>query len=179
VPSFVLVAKSQLYFEGFHKAIRTPLVFDEVVESYVPFESAGGFQVARRRGGGEPPALSSWREILGSEVDLGLLGAASSVDRLSACSPRPGTTCLEFLRLHVPPSEELGRHVDIAFLVGGLSYRVRVHLVRGRAEYAVNLSRLWFWSVARRRGITAEVLPQGPIAEMEIVARRGDRPVLY
>jgi hypothetical protein len=115
-------------------------VLDWVVEHYVPVRK-GAFDVLRRRGPGDSPAIAYWHRRLGEPLSLGYVPAASSGEDADSCTS--GADCHAYAVVRGEPRQ---RDEQIGFTVSGRGKSFGVILLGrpGRTEYAVRLDRLWF-----------------------------------
>jgi hypothetical protein len=175
---WVVFDPAQLSFDGFAKAVRSPLVFAQVVRDYVPEGREGRFEIARRRRPQEPIALDYWRDKLGPSVNLGHLPRWSSVARLRPCV-EPGAPCQEVAAIALDSRAPAA--VSVPFEIQGRRYRVFFEAVPGVTRYYVSLERIWFWNAARAAGAPARVaterMPPSVVAAVVLKAARPD--VLY
>jgi hypothetical protein len=134
-------------FDGFQKVVRVPLVFDEVIDTYVPIDVVGRLDILRRRWPAEPLAMSFWRERFGSDVDVGRLTSVSSFTGEEGCASR----CSDLLEVELPVGGS-GR-VSVPVMVSDLSFSLTFTRVPQETAYRVLLDRVWFWDVAKREGV--------------------------
>jgi hypothetical protein len=158
-PPYAVLDPDHLIWDGFHQAVRVPVVYSEVVHSYVPLDVVGRIHVARRRRSDEKPAIPYWRERLGADVDVGRLASVSSFRAgTTACSQ----VCGDLLEIEVPFGGT-GR-VTVSFVVADLPFSLTFTRVPSESTYRVLLDRVWFWNVAKRDGMprsVAHALPAG------------------
>jgi hypothetical protein len=175
---WVVFDPAQLDFDGFAKAVRSPLVFARVVRDYVPEGTEGPYEIARRRRPEEPVALDYWREKLGASVYLGHVPQWSSVAGLKPC-PGEGAACQEVVAVAVAPAAPT--LVSVPFEIEGRRYKVTFEAVPGVTRYYVSLERIWFWSAARAAGASARLAVERlrPAVTAAIVSKVARPDVLY
>jgi hypothetical protein len=175
---WVVFDPAQLSFDGFAKAVRSPLVFARVVRDYVPEGTEGPYEIARRRRPGEPVALDYWRDKLGASVYLGHVPRWSSVARLTPCLGQ-GAACQEVVAIALAPAAPT--RVAVPFEIQGLRYKVTFEAVPGVTRYYVSLERIWFWSAARAAGVSARIATErmSPSVAAAIVLKVARPDVLY
>jgi hypothetical protein len=175
---WVVFDPAQLSFDGFAKAVRSPLVFARVARDYVPEGREGAYEIARRRRPGEPVALDYWRDKLGATVYLGHVPRWSSVARLKPCLGQ-GAACQEVVAVALDPAAPTP--VSVPFEIQGLRYKVTFEAVPGVTRYYVSLERIWFWSAARAAGASARLATERmrPSVAAAIVLMVARPDVLY
>jgi hypothetical protein len=149
-PAVVVWNPANTTFDFVPQIVRTPLVYNWVIEHYRPESSAAGYEILVPRQAEEPIPWAFWRRTLGRAVDLGAVAAAADLPDEGACAD----TCVEYLVVDLPsaPAHEVSRDVDV--IVGDRRYTIRMLTLPGHAEYVVRLDRLWFWRLAHEGGIT-------------------------
>jgi hypothetical protein len=180
-PAFVVFEPGALNFDEFQKVVRLPLVFNAVVESYVPQEAVGRFEILRRRQLGEPIAMAYWRDKLGAETKFGHLGQLSSFEQFGACEPLSSAFCVDFLQVRLSTSPAPPRSVDVPMQIAGLQFEIVLDTIPEKHEYQLRLDRFWPWHAATvagfSRGVVQNKLQSGVIAE--VITRHVRKQVLY
>ena len=184
-PQFVLFDQNALDFDGFPKVVRSPIVFNAVIQSYVPLETAGRLEVLRRRQVNEPVAMAYWQQKLGPATNFGHLAALSSFDRFSPCHSQSERSCREFLEVTLPENffsvNKFANNVTIPFEVSGLPFAVVMDVFPGRTKYYLLLSRFWPWAAAEATGLSRRIAEDKvfPGVKASVTSRAVTTEVLY
>lgn len=164
-PPYAVINRDRWGWDEFQYVVRTPLLFAEVVDRYVPFDAVGRLDLLRRRGAAEALPLPYWRDTLGADVNVGRLASVSSFGRAPACE----RACADLLEVEMPGRGE--GPVRVPLSVGGLPFSVTYSRVPGEAVYRVLLDRVWFWRAAQRASLPRGL--GGPIpGGLEVRIRR-------
>lgn len=153
---YVIVEPSKMTFDGFSYSVRLPILYNYVVENYVPGFSTQRFSVFRLRKPGEQIALDTWILILGSNVNLGHLPVYSMLPESSLVNCE--SDCDDMLKVSISKVEQ-EQLVTIPFIVNGKALGISFVAVPGKMEYWIKLNRIWFWA-ARVDGISVAELGQ-------------------
>jgi hypothetical protein len=172
-PRFCVLDTDRLMWDGFQQVVRAPIVFNEVIDTYVPADIVGRLDVLRRRQPGEPLALDFWRDRLGTDVNIGRLASISSYVNSLDCE----TECGDVLRVEM--AEGGSGSVTIPFTVSDSSFSVTFARVPSERVYHVLLDRIWFWNVAKRAGLDPIIGPAPEAARLEHRRVAIRRDVLY
>jgi len=164
-PEVVVWDSSVAAFDAVPNIIRTPLLFDYIVANFTPLNHFGRFELFRRRDVRDAFDWKFWLRTLGGAVDMGAIPWISNFASLPDCSAREH--CLEFVRID---SVLTGLDIRVGENLFHLSWK---SAPAGSVGY-INLSRLWFWSAARREGIEP-LLPTG----LQIQKKRSETDFLY
>jgi hypothetical protein len=157
-PPYALLDRDRLHWDGFQLVVRAPLVFADVVDRYVPFESLGRLDLLRRRRPSEAMPLAYWRDALGADVNLGRLASVSSFARAASCTG----ACADLLTIQTRGGGD--GPLRIPLRVGELPFSITLARVPGEAVYHVLLDRVWFWRAAQWAGLPrglGEAAPDG------------------
>jgi hypothetical protein len=139
-PKFLLWRRD-VYIDGVPPEVRTPLIFREMVASYVPVVRAPAFDVLRRRDGAPLPH-TYWRQSLGGrELDLAGIPASSSADEAPRCAG--GAGCAAYAMVQGPVTRD-GEKIHVRVSGGGESFPVSFFTRKGVATYPIRLDRVWF-----------------------------------
>jgi hypothetical protein len=145
-------------FDKIQNFIRVPLIYNEVIASFVPTSTVGVFEVLRPRKPDEAIPVAYWREQLGTTADFGHFGRVSSYPKFSPCDSHDTSTCADFLRVEVADTKILGSKVSIPIEVDGLLFVVALDTVPGERLYYVRMERLWFWGLLKRNGYSPKLV---------------------
>ncbi len=178
---FVAFNPMALEFDGVPTSVRSPLVFEAVVESYLPLARVGLYEVLRRRTGDEKPSFSYWAETLGPSVRLGHLARLGSGARLRPCPYYTGPDCLEFAEIHLARPPHQTRTLDLPILVGDRAFEASFEVVPRQSDYSILLDRLWFWRLAKAAGMAPRLgaPPRPERLNWRLVRRHVPERVLY
>jgi hypothetical protein len=141
-PDWTVWKPSFRQFDAVPNVVRVPLIYATVVRRYDFAETAGDFDILRRRSQPGPPDLDYWTARLGSDVDLGMLPAHSRLGRAKVCAG--GSRCAPVLHLRVAAPVD-GRTTTVPLHVAGRKFRVLFREKRRQKDYFIPLRRLWFW----------------------------------
>ncbi len=180
-PQFVVFEPGDPLFDGFQKLVRDPLVFETVVRNYVPQETVGRFEIARRRRAGEPIALAYWRDKLTPATDFGFLASLSSFSHSRACQSSPNAPCAEFLQVRVSDGARSAGRVTIPFEVGGLPFDLTFNIAPRKREYYILLDRFWPWRAGKDGNLTVRVAEEKlqPGVAAAVILRTISKDLLY
>jgi hypothetical protein len=140
-PEFVVWNTGSLTSDSVPSGLRVPLIYQTVIDRYVPVGVSGRFQILRRRGEGEAPALDFWREKLGNTIELGYVPLASKVSARPSCQ---SGDCALYLQL-TSPAEWGGGLVPFGLTLAGQKFVIKIQTLPGSHAYNIRLDRLWFW----------------------------------
>jgi hypothetical protein len=178
---YVVFDPASLEWDQFQSLVRSPLVFEAVIEHYVPLERVGRFELLRLRGAGETLPVAYWREKLGPAVYLGHLPRLSSFSRFDPCREGGATGCVNFLEIRLAPSVARAARIAVPIEAGGLQFETTFEAVPGENTYRIFLERLWPWKAGKSSGtpprVMEEKLPGGIAVQMISRSARGD--ILY
>jgi hypothetical protein len=155
-PEYAVWRSSDLTFDGFQRVVRDPLMYAEVIDTFVPLQEVGAYSLMRRRGADEPIAWDWWRERLKPEVDFGYLLRASKPDK--PCGPEAGEACGQFLEVSVAETVQPGTPLVIPVEAAGRTFSIRFVVDSGSRYYRIPLHRVWFWNLAQRHGLSRRVV---------------------
>ena len=155
-PPYAAVNPQHLVWDDFHKAVRVPLVFSEVVFAYVPLEIVNGIHLSRRRASSEPVALQYWSDVLGADLNVGRLASVSSYTDAADCS----RACGDLLEVDVPRGG--AGYVRVRVDVGDRQFSISFTRVADETKYRLLLDRVWFWDVAKRARLPHTLGPAAP-----------------
>jgi hypothetical protein len=162
-------------FDSVPQVVRSPLLFEWTIRNWVPERELQQFAILRPRRAGEPPAIRWWRVRLGKNINLGHIPRHTEISS-EPCSR--GLDCRTYLLVEPPPGTTLPDQVVATVQVGGREFEVQFATRKEGRRYAVDLDRVWFWTVAPPGA--ARVLLRGvPGTRTEIVRRRQRPDVLY
>ncbi len=147
-PQYVVLDPQIAEFDEVPNYVRCPIVFETVIENYVPDRVIGRNEILRRIQPGEGIPFEYWRAKLGSEVNLGHLARVSSFARSQPCNPEE-SSCADFLEIRFVTKHPLRQAVSIPIEAGGMSFSLRIETVPFEDAYYVLLDRLWFWKLAK------------------------------
>jgi hypothetical protein len=155
-PEFVIWNPRNTLNDGVQAWVRGPLLYDAVIDGYVPMDRVGRFEVLRRRRTDEAVPLDYWREQLGTQ-SLGSIPRESTFPRLAPCPIEGRQECGSFLKIDVsaPPQQETP--LAIVLRAGGLDFTVDLTVSPGQRTYYISLDRLWFYTALRRAGVALDV----------------------
>jgi hypothetical protein len=199
-PRYVIWRPDDTGMDAVPPPVRVPLVYEYVIEHYVPQVKLPRFEVLRRRLPGEPIALKFWRDKLGPAVQLGHIPRLARLDRYRPAADETEDNTCEFLTVRVtdPAALEVAPPVPIPEVARVVSYErpagrtlavpvdspagtfaIGLSVVPGQKEYHVRLDRVWFWRALRRAGLEPKVgdVPAG--VEVEIIRRQRRDDLLY
>lgn len=173
-PRIVVWDSSFKIFDGVPNLVRVPLLYDYVTSHFAFDRAIGRFQILRPREEKEPIDWNYWSTQLGQEVDLGAIPNYSHLP-MHDCFDAP--SCLDFAIITLASSNVQGSKT-ISVDVAGRKFSVAFSPLGKKV--VINLSRLWFWSLAKSAGLSPQISPAGPDAALEITSRRTTSPnVLY
>jgi hypothetical protein len=196
-PEVVIWRFTDAGMDGVPPVIRNALVYEHVIQHYVPAEETprGPFALLRRRRPQEPVAVDFWRERLSLLVHLGHIPRFSSMARFKEPSGRADEEVAEFLTIKVrdpaavaavplelPKIDEhhpAGRSVLVPVECAGRRFAIALSVVPGQSEYHVLLNRVWFWGALRKAGLSPTLGDAGPGIELRIDRRALDDGILY
>lgn len=182
-PKFVIWNSWARTFDGVPNVVRIPIIFDYVIQHYVPAQSLGsGVEVLVRTESGVPVAFDFWLPRLGPRIDMRRLPAYSNAATLhDAAEPRaPGVHDV----LEVTASEAVAAAEDehsVAIDVAGHELYVDFRAVRHRSLYRIDLDRVWFWSAAKAAGLEPRLAAVQPDSALSFkwTYKQSDSHLLY
>ena len=120
--------------------VRVPLIFNYMIENFVPVSRGPAFDILKRRTG-EPIPVDYWRSRLDTE-DLGFVAAQSDGADALACAGGKGCNGYAVVRGHT--SKKLEKVLLRITAADGTAFGVVLSTKAGQDEYTVRLDRLWF-----------------------------------
>jgi hypothetical protein len=168
-------APESLIFDSVPHVVRSPLLFEWTIRNWVPERELQQFAILRPRHAGEPAAIRWWRVRLGKNINLGHIPRHTEIGS-ETCSGGPD--CRTYLLVEPLPGTTLPDQVVATVRVGGHDFEVQFATRPDTRRYAVDLDRVWFWTVAPR-GAGRVLLRGVPGTRTEIVRRRQSPDVLY
>jgi len=150
-PNSVAFGNQPGTFDRVQNFVRVPLIFNEVIASFVPEEVVGAFEVLRPRDRDEPIPVGYWREKLGGTADFGHFGRVSSFSRFTPCE-EDTPECVDFLKVDVFDAESLGTKVSVPIHADGMAFGIELDTVPEERTYYVSMDRIWFWDTLKRNG---------------------------
>ncbi len=180
-PQYATLDPAMTVFDGVPNAVRCPLIFAAVVETYVPEQVVGRIHILRRRLPGESIPLPYWRDKLGGIFDLGHLPRVSSFARFAPCHAESGRGCVDFLRVRLVKERAEAKIVAIPIEAEGLPFTLQFQTIPSQDTYYVLLDRVWFWKTVKDHG-GAQRIAEAKVAdgiELQLISREDLRDVLY
>jgi hypothetical protein len=140
-PAYVIWRKDYNQ-DDFPYAVRNPLVFQWMIQNYIPVKQGATIDILRRRRPGEPIPHAFWRAQLGGTVDLAYIPSFSDAASSPICSG--GSDCVSYALVHGHPR---AGNPGIGLVVSGNhdAFGVNLRMRSGVEDYPVRLDRLWFW----------------------------------
>ena len=143
-PKFVFWRDSFKEFDGIPNITRAPIVYDAVIENYLPHTRIGNFEVLRRKNDGETPDIGYWTAHLGNELDLGFIPSRHSLPVTAR-----GYNMRTMLEVEVKHPVH-GKTLKVPFRIGTSDYFIAMRERAGVNHYIVPLDRIWFWNAAEK-----------------------------
>lgn len=173
-PKFIIWDSSFKIFDDVPHTVRVPLIFDYVVEHYVPQRKFGSIYILSRRLEGEREDFEFWTEQLGTEVNQGAVPFRSNISRFKNCE---SDSCFSFVRID-------GSITGITVKVDGKPFTIKFNkpnsvLINEPDNCSVLLDRLWFFSAAKRLGSRIEVLSSLSQQSLVIEKKESGQDILY
>jgi hypothetical protein len=171
-PRYLLWDPQETAFDDIPNPVRVPLLYNYATAQFVPLGSVGKVEVLRRRAPVERPAVASWRDKLGTSLNLGYIPAVSRA--LSAVNARGGYRARYLIAR--PSAPEEGAVYSIVLRLAGEPYTVEFKGGKGVAEYPIAIDRLPFAAAGDEMGETPDVESfangQATITTLQFAAER-------
>ncbi len=166
--------------DSIQHAVRVPLVYNYVIEHYVPMTEIEGYQILRQRQHNEAIPVDFWRDKLEPVVHLGHLARVSSFPSFKPCLQTQTEDCQDFLWVHLADTTPRGREI-VPIIIAGRSFRLTLETVKTEDDYYVLMDRVWFWGPLLKAGYTPLIVSKGLSEAVSVsVVKRLVRPdVLY
>jgi hypothetical protein len=146
-PPWYVIWSKPFFQDGLPYNVRDPLLYDWLINNYVPYRVSSATDILRRRRPGEPIPANFWSSQLGGGVDLEYIPSASGAAQASPCRGGPGCVRYALVRGHGAPGTMVYVHVS----GGGHTYPFSFKVRKGVSVYPVRLDRLWFSAVVGPR----------------------------
>ena len=158
-------------------SVRDPILFEAVIDNYIPAATIGRHTILRPRKEGEALPLEFWRKALGAVIDLGHLPRIVDVSRFPTVQS-PGAKAAHFLKVRLDAPVVAAESKVIPVTVGGERYDILFTAVPGQEVYTIFLDRIWFYGPARKAGLHPAVEPS-PGLRYDFLERWDDLSRLY
>jgi hypothetical protein len=143
-PRYVVLDRVNSVFDGVPQSIRTPLIFQHVIEHYAFAFRLGAYDVLVRSDKVDPNERY-WPAALAGEINLGSIPEVSSYETIEPCA-RGDHDCGLFLVAQAPGPGWTG-HVEIPLRF--LRHIVFVRFMSfGEERYTIPVARTWAWGLS-------------------------------
>ena len=180
---------------------RNPIVFESVINDFVPDKKVGRFWLLRRRSPDEPIDIPYWRSTLGNTFSMGYIPNYMNIKHLEPCDG-VSDGCEDYLvvRLKEPGKMKLvemiheekrrpaGRNrlptpaameISVQIIVEGEEFIVRFQASDPDKEYKIPLKRVWFWQASLQSDNKPILGESGPDFDAVIVKQSSNKEFLY
>lgn len=176
-PSYLLWKNSFQSFDEVPNLVRTPLLYNYVVQNYGYADSIGSYKILVRQEP-QPGNMDFWRMTLGDVVDLGFIAGSSAAENFVAKDAKP-LHPQSFIRADIPMPFD-SRVREIAFMINGNIYRISFMEREGVTKYFIHADRIWFLNLANRLGLRVTLLNNpGVTPSVQLVTLNLSRELLY
>jgi hypothetical protein len=178
-PEVVVVDPNSFVFDDVQMVVRVPLIAQEIISNYVPYDRSNEFTLLRQRSVGQEVPLGFWSGLLGSKIDYGYLLRNIRVDDLPSCKPEtPPSSCLHYLEVSFDANVPAATPTSMPISVGRHQFEVAFVRIPGMLRYLVPIDRIWFWQVGQAKGLSP-VPTAPPGTALKVVEKMTTRPILY
>jgi hypothetical protein len=159
-PDFAIWNPDNKVFDDIQRVVRNPIVYAEVIDTFVPVENVEQFVILRRRRDNEPVALDWWREKVGSNLEFAYLLRASRPGEI--CAVEDASICRDMLEIAIDTPPAVPTRAVISFDIAGRTFTLAFIIDPNRRHYSLALHRVWFWNVAERNGLPHRIVATSP-----------------
>jgi hypothetical protein len=171
-PRYVVLDRVNTVFDLVPQAVRTPLIFQHVIEHYSFAYRLGSYDVLERSDETDPNQ-QYWPTVLAGEVNLGSIPEVSSYERIEPCEDGQ-RDCALFLVARPPRPGWTGQvKVPMRFLRHTIFIRFTAS---GSEGYTIPLARTWAWGLTHSPKLAAGATDGWRLG---LVHGRQPRNVLY
>lgn len=180
-PDIVVVDPNALVFDDIQMVVRIPLVTEEIVRDYVPFDRIDRYPLLARRRSDQVIPFSFWRGLFGASIDYGYLltdirGPASA----TCAQDRVKSGCLRYLNITFEGDVPGPQQTAVPIVVGDFEFQVLFVRVPEQRSYAIPIDRIWFWLAGEAMGLTPHLRDNpGQAFHAAVGGKIADRPILY
>jgi len=157
-PKFVIFDEKFLVFDLVPNVVRVPLIFEYIIKNYHPSSKFGRYQILTRRTH-EPFDWNFWSQCLTQRIDLGFIPARADLPSpANLCSDdsfKP-SQCNDYVTVDAESVNDLNP-LQLWVDIEGRRFEMAFAAKPSSNKYHINLSRLWFWQVARRLGFKPKI----------------------
>ncbi len=174
-PRFVIWNPSKSSFDTVPHLVRLPLLYQYVVENYLPVKTIAPYQILIANEAHAEANAAYWRQQLGTHLDFGHIPRLTKMSDYRNCSANDAAHCQTILFVRFPPTSVPGKTVLTLESPSG-PFEVAFDIIAGTRECIIDLDRLWFRSFIGTTPRTALSVP-GAEVQQEFRLRKSD--VLY
>ncbi|MBI4403807.1 MAG: hypothetical protein HY537_06590 [Deltaproteobacteria bacterium] len=142
------------YTDGIGPSVRIPLIVAELATHYVLERELGNFLILRRNDHASISHLHSWERVLGTTLDLQKLPGAT---QLPGANTAHTATVSSQRYLVIKSNHMLTKDVrrSLAFRIANREFVVT--FIDTPGTDVIDLSRLWFWTLAKKARLAIEM----------------------
>ncbi len=146
-PKYVFWDRVSDIFDGVPDQVRIPLVYTYVLEHYRFVVSDSKYQVLQRAGSGEQPDYAYWAKMLGDNLDLGYIPAASGLRNTDRDARKA-----EAIELQVAAPQQ-GARASIPVQFGDYTLTLTIREIAGKRNYFIRVDHIPILAAANSAGL--------------------------
>jgi hypothetical protein len=169
-PNYVFWDATADTFDGVPDQIRIPLVYSYVLQHYRFRVSDGRYQFLQRSDSADKPDFAYWIKMLGANLDLRYIPAASTLDHQSG----HGTRNVDVVDLQVAGPRQ-GAQITVPVQFGEYATTLMFNEIAGKPNYIIRLDRIPILDTALSAGLSIRLgNPSSGVASLRRISAPPD-----